>query len=70
MFLFLSRKKDNANTKESYIKNIILIKNIIDMGLKPGPKRIAKSTGKPDRREGVDFLIGTNEIYLQSRTKR
>ena len=24
---------------------------LIDMGIKPGPKRIAKSTGKPDRRQ-------------------
>ena len=25
--------------------------NIVDMGIKPGPKRIAVSTGKPDRRQ-------------------
>ena len=25
--------------------------NIVDMGIKPGPKRIAISTGKPDRRQ-------------------
>lgn len=24
---------------------------LVDMGIKPGPKRIAKSTGKPDRRQ-------------------
>jgi hypothetical protein len=26
-------------------------KKYITMGLKPGPKKIAKSTGKPDRRQ-------------------
>lgn len=25
--------------------------NIVDMGIKPGPKRIAVSTGNPDRRQ-------------------
>lgn len=27
------------------------LKNTEDMGIKPGPKRIAKSTGKPDKRQ-------------------
>ena len=27
------------------------LKNRRTMGIKPGPKRIAKSTGKPDRRQ-------------------
>ena len=30
---------------------LCLTKRIIDMGIKPGPKRTAVSTGKPDRRQ-------------------
>lgn len=37
-------KKCKSNLSESSV-------NIRVMGIKPGPKRIAKSTGKPDRRQ-------------------
>ena len=37
-------KKCKLNLPESSV-------NIKVMGIKPGPKRIAKSTGKPDRRQ-------------------
>jgi hypothetical protein len=39
--------------------------NIVDMGIKPGPKRIAVSTGKPDRRQRDNKQIPGNTPSLK-----
>ena len=43
---------------------ICLIKNAI-MGIKPGPKRIAKSTGMPDRRQRDNKQTPGNTPFLK-----
>lgn len=42
------------------------------MGIKPGPKRIAKSTGKPDRsaRENKDTPGNTSSLKPPKRNKK
>lgn len=35
------------------------------MGIKPGPKRIAKSTGKPDKRQGDNKETPKNNHTLK-----
>lgn len=35
------------------------------MGIKPGPKRIAKSTGKPDKRQGDNKKTSGNTPFLK-----
>lgn len=50
-----------------WLQNQVLFnsKNFEIMGIKPGPKRIAKSTGKPDRRQRDNKLTPGNTPKLK-----
>lgn len=46
-----SKEKKRKKGKGALTQMLNSIKHKDNMGIKPGPKRIAKSTGKPDRRQ-------------------
>ena len=47
MFIYSHKGKLNTQINSLYLR----VLNRIVMGIKPGPKKIATSTGKPDRRQ-------------------